>query len=397
MECKYSKYVDGYIKGELKDELKIQLLEHARGCRECSRKLNIIGSLDKTIVESLRDIPYTSRRSEIISAAESANKIPLRRIFYRCRKYLYAAVLIIALVLSSTISYKLIYKFKKAISYTDGPISKVLQLQEQHVTSLFPKYTNFIIHDGYYYVPTGDDIGREKIGKLLGTVKSAVYITGNKLFLEEGDSALYNYSNKYYSIKGVSDNVKIACEDRQSLKSPAASFIVLERKEQFKAPDTEYLFSAKADEKECGIAIKNIAKYIPFFYTFNTDELKPFIVYVQSETGNADEKENGTGYILLNYVVDSSNREDTSKWVYLRISEGKHNLSDLSEFSYVPDPVILSFELNGIKWRGYKGASGNDLYFKGEKDDVVYEVSTEGMDIEKVRQYLNSFARPAES
>lgn len=393
MERKYSKYIDDYMKGELKDEHRVKLLEHAEVCSDCSKKIKIIDSIDKTIFELLEDLPYKSRKNEIITAAESDNKMPVKKIIYNYQVYFCAAALILALLVSIK-AYKFIINYRETTSYTSDPISYVLRLQEQHVTAApYSKYTNFLVHSGYYYVPTGESINREKIDKFLGKVASAVYITGNKLFLTEGDSAQYNYSNKYYSIKGISDSKKIACEDKQSLKLPAARYIVLERRDHIEAPDTQYLFSTKGNEEECDIAIKNIAKYVPFFYTFNVDELKPFIVYVQTETGNIDEKENGTGYILVNYMLKNTSVKTAQ--VYLRISEGQHNLNDMCEFSYSPNPVISSFELNGIVWREYNGINGNTIYFKGVKGNVVYEVGSR-LSSEKVRQYLNGFARPAE-
>lgn len=391
MEQKYSEYIDDYMKGELKDDLKIKLLEHAKVCSNCSKKIKVIDSFDKTILESLEDPPYKSRKNEIISAAEASKKISIKEFIYNYQRYFYVAACILALIISIK-TYNIVINHQKTNSNTSDPISNVLRLQEQHVTAApYLKYTNFLVHNGYYYVPAGENIGKEKIDKFLGKVASAVYITGNKLFLKEGDSAQYNYSNKYYSIKGISDSEKIACEDRQSLKPPITSYIVLERKERIEPPDTQYLFNAKANEEECRIAIKNIAKYVPFFYTFNVDELKPFIVYVQTETGNVDAKENGTAYILLNYKLKS----DSTKEVYLRISEGKHNLNDLSEFGHSPYPITPSFKLNGIIWNEYNGINANYLYFKGVKDNVVYELGSKGYTSQKIIQYLNSFGKPA--
>jgi hypothetical protein len=384
MDHGYSKYIDDYMKGELKEELKEELLEHAKGCSECSRRIKVIDGFDREVLNSINELPYTSRKDEIVFAARSSKgKIWIESLVCNWRRYVYAAAAVV-LILVFALSYKTVRNMQEPLSGTKDPISMVVGIQDKYYNSVFKhKYSCFIIRNGYYYAYTDQIVGEDKIDKLIGRVSR----TGHILFLKDGDS---DYDTDYYSIIGVSADSAIAVKERYS-KSVPAGYAVLTRREPVEIPDTEHIFSAQGEPEACAAVINNLKNYMPYIYTFNTDDLDLYLVFTEKNTNRVNKDGDATGYILMNYVLKDTADKDNGKWIYLRIYEEEYPPDITGSFDHIPDKIVSSFKLNGISWQEYRGNEGKYPYFIGKKDGIVYEVGSLRFTSEEVKKYLDHF------
>lgn len=66
----------------------------------------------------------------------------------------------------------------------------------------------YLVHDGYYYVPIEEELGETNLDSKLGVVSRI----GEWEEIKEGDTPYYVPGSAYYTIKGVPDKKKIAIE-----------------------------------------------------------------------------------------------------------------------------------------------------------------------------------------
>ena len=93
-----------------------------------------------------------------------------------------------------------------------------------------PSKYEYLVHNGFYYVPINEKIDKSQLDRKLGTVTRV----GDWQVKKEGDTPQYIPRTNYYSIKGISDNSKIAVEiwGGTGLDMRVLSYEILERRKQ---------------------------------------------------------------------------------------------------------------------------------------------------------------------
>lgn len=434
MNCKYSRYLDKYLKGNIKKNDKTKLIEHIAECGECSNRLKVIENIDGIIVNALGEPPYESRKPKIIMAAESRKRtVAVHRIIHNSRKFVYAvtAVVIVVAVIITSQSYYHPQQIasdgdeqsqqRKTNETTDntndntangisnstvnikapeitGAIAKVIKLQKQYSTPEEGKSMEYIVHNGYYYVFTGEKVKKSEVDKLLGIVTRI----GVWSFKKEGDTPAYIPSTKYYSIKGVPEEDKIACENGENSKLKAESdYLVLERNEPVESANDSIIFSAKNESQGVNTALKNLQEYIPFLHEFVSDDLELSLV----NTVDKSTENKTTGFILMHYLKKDTKNNKIPSYIFVRQYEvdcdpwegviradPRTGKKIITEFDYDPEKKLSSFIINDINWEEYGTIVENTSYFRGTKGSAIFEVSSQELPSDQVKKYLETFS-----
>ena len=241
-------------------------------------------------------------------------------------------------------------------------------------------YSDYLIHDGYYYIPTQSKVDEKDLYQQLGEVTRI----GGWTYLQEGDTPLYIPGTKYYSIIGTPETEKIAVEIWGGTKQEPkiVGYEVLERKEALEEIDNSKVLGGKGDEKEVNMALANIRERVPFLYEFKLKELKPSMVSLDND---------GQHYSVLTYYTPSDYEGEDSKVIFFfQYEKGFKNAQVSGDFSHDKSKVLSSFTLNGVNWTQYQ--TTRDSYFKGEKDNVIFEVSSQNFSPKEVNIFLQSLA-----
>jgi uncharacterized protein YpmB len=243
------------------------------------------------------------------------------------------------------------------------------------------QHTNseYLIHDGYYYVPTSKEVKKSELEDELGEVARI----GGWTFLKEGDTPLYTTGTKYYSINGIPKENEIAIEIWGGTKQEPkiVTYQVLERTEPLEKVNERMVLGGKADEKEVKVALKNIREYIPFFHELTSDDLKPYMVELNND---------GEHYFVLTHYVPEKHRQGkNSKIIFMRQYETGYKVNQTGDFSHNQQEKISTFEVHGVQWEEYKSIT-KETYFKGKKEGVIFELSSQEFTSEEVKKYLET-------
>lgn len=257
-----------------------------------------------------------------------------------------------------------------------------------------PSHT--LVHDGYYYIPTDEDVQKNKLEDKLGEVTRI----GDWTFPEEGDTPEYIPGTKYYSIQGVSDKEKIAIEiwggTKQEMK--VLKYQVLERKESVMKVDEDIVFNGKSDPKEVSVALDNIRKHIQFFHEIKATDLKTFSVGMTND---------GTGYLVNTYYIPTNVKDESLKGIFIRQYKKGYVVSYDNNFAHEKNKILETFNLNGIEWKIYEpkyleqetkeNRKRQRPIFIGQKGDIVFEVTSQIYTSDEVKKYLETLTPTSEN
>jgi hypothetical protein len=240
-------------------------------------------------------------------------------------------------------------------------------------------YSDYLVHDGHYYIPTGKIVDKKELNQQLGEVTRV----GDWTYLQEGDTQVYIPGTKYYSLKNVPETEKIAVDIWRGTKQEPkiVGYEVLERKEALEEIDHSKVLGGKGDEKEVNMALTNIREHVPFLHEITSKELKPNLVRLDND---------GQHYSVLTYYLPKGTGEgDNYKVVFfLQYEKGFTSAHQPGDFYHDPNKVLSSFSIAGINWTQYE--TNIDSYFKGEKDNVVFEISSQEFSPNEVKKFLES-------
>lgn len=240
-------------------------------------------------------------------------------------------------------------------------------------------YSDYLIHNNYYYIPTQETLTSIDLNEEIGTVKRI----GNWVYLKEGDTQLFIPGTKYYSIKGTPDSEKIAAEIWGGTKQEPkiVGYQVLERKEALEKINENMIGSAKGDKKEIEIALININKHVPFFHLLKSLELEPVLVELDND---------GNHFAVLTHYAPAENSENNTKFIFVtQYNKGyKNHSNNFEDFKHNASKPLSNFTVNGIKWTQYE--SEQSSYFKGVRNGVIFEVSSQVFTPEEVKGYLET-------
>jgi len=251
------------------------------------------------------------------------------------------------------------------------------------------QYYDYIVHNGFYYVPISEEINLDKLDKKIGQVTRI----GEWQIKEEGDTLQYIPGTKYYSIKDVSEAQKIAVGILEGTKKKlnVTKYQVFERKEPIEAIKQDKVYSAKGDEQEVGIAIQNIRKQIPFFREIKSSELKVQLINLEND---------GEQYLVKSIYAPKDVKGDNSKIIFMCQYQKGYKVTNDADFVH-EDKILSSFTLNGMKWKEYAPKIwGEQLQqqpvFVGIEGDIIIEVKGQAIPHTNVKKYLEFLTQTSE-
>lgn len=241
-------------------------------------------------------------------------------------------------------------------------------------------YSDYLVHDGYYYIPTENKVDKKELDQQLGEVTRI----GGWTYLQEGDTPVYIPGTKYYSIIGTPETEKIAVELWGGTKQEPkiVGYEVLERKSALEEIDNSKVLGGKGDEKEVNMALTNIRAHVPFLHEITSKELKPSLVQLDND---------GQHYsVLIHYALLDDTVENSKVIFFHQYEKGFTSTYELGDFYHNPNRVLSSFTIAGINWTQYE--TNIDAYFKGEIDNVVFEVSSQNYTPNEVKTFIESLS-----
>jgi hypothetical protein len=239
-------------------------------------------------------------------------------------------------------------------------------------------YSDYLVHDGYYYIPTENKVDKKELDQQLGEVTRV----GIWTYLQEGDTPVYIPGTKYYSIIGIPETEKIAVELWGGTKQEPkiVGYEVLERKEALEEIDNSKVLGGKGDEKEVNMALTNIRAHVPFLHEITSKELKPSLVQLDND---------GQHYsVLIHYALLDNDSENSKVIFFLQYEKGFTSTNKPGDFYHESSKALSSFSLAGVTWTQYE--TNMDSYFKGEGDNVIFEVSSQNYSPNEVKKFLES-------
>jgi hypothetical protein len=266
-------------------------------------------------------------------------------------------------------------------------------------------YSEYLVHNGYYYIPAEVKVSKEQLGSKLGTISR----NGNWEFLREGDTTQYRPDSNYYSIKDQSPDEYIAVEimGGPAGKRTIKDYQVLKREKPVEKPDVKSIFGGKNDPLEVQAAYQNIRKVVPFLKILQSPELMMTTSVLRNDGSHYHVK---LGYRptpksrMGQTVTIPGDNHITDKDIWIQeypegyqdgILKGNH-VDYNGDFQYNPNQKIGDFISNDVKWTQYSRTYWNDQYhplFSTKVNGVIYEVSCQGCSVEEMKKLLETFTK----
>lgn len=261
-----------------------------------------------------------------------------------------------------------------------------------------------IVLNGFYYKKTDEEVTSEQLGEQVGEVKRI----GTWAIKKSGDSN-YIAPGPIYSVKDRSSDEYIV--GRGGLFKDGVNklaYIVFKKEEPVQQVDYDKILNTKGDLEEALIAVDNIKRKMDNFYQINnTDRVELNYVSYLPENGpgaeliynirEADKTVNGETNQGMLFIKEYAKQLQPSssrfeKYVWKIVLNGDVGTKQKQEA--LPPVLIDKFEMNGILWSYYTDQERNDIVLRGEKDDMYYEVTTQGdFSLEKLKELLIYFTK----
>ncbi|WML45414.1 hypothetical protein [Neobacillus sp. PS3-40] len=262
-------------------------------------------------------------------------------------------------------------------------------------------YSEYLVHDAHYYIPTYERVSKEHLASKLGTISRI----GDWEFLREGDTTQYPPNSNYYSIKDQSPDEYIAVEilGGTARKRTIEYYQVLKRAKQVEKPDVKSIFGGKNDPSEVQAAYQNIRREVRFLRILHYPELERTSIALRNDGSRYHvqlEYRPTPGSIMGQTVTIPGDDHTTDKFIWIQefpegYQDGNHPDYN-GDFQYDPNQKIGDFISNGVKWtqysRTYWHAPYNPL-FTTKVNGVIYEVSSQGCTVEEIKKILETFVQ----
>jgi hypothetical protein len=262
-------------------------------------------------------------------------------------------------------------------------------------------YSEYLVHDSHYYIPTDERVSEEQLASKLGTISRI----GDWEFLREGDTTQYPPNSNYYSIKNQSPDENIAVEilGGTARERTIEYYQVLQRAKPVEKPDVKSIFGGKNDPSEVQAAYQNIRRVVPFLRILQSPELKMTTSVLRNDGSRYHVKlqyqpipESSMGQ---NVTIPGENHI-TEKFIWIQeypegYQDGNHPDYN-GDFQYDPNKKIGGFISNGVKWTQYSRTYWNAPYnplFTTKVNGIIYEVSSQGCTIEEIKKILETFVQ----
>jgi hypothetical protein len=344
---------------------------------------NLKNEMDSKV---FNDIPF-NRNASIKSVLEgtertgdSMKRYSLKRMFPEVMGVLVCAVILFVLV-NVGIDYY-------SGSETDAGKEDSFQQSESKVENKTPEeldfpdsleeynviegdYSNFphIVFNGFYYLKTVE-VEKDKIGEVIGEVKRI----GDWEIKKDGDSNEVP-PGSIYSVIDRDPSEVIAAKQW----SNRDVYVLFEKAEQIKKIDLNTIFSAKNDPEEVRVAIENIRKHSLFLYEFTDKE--------RLELFSVSYDPNHRTLVSQGYKVAEADTDVVGILNVLQYpKDGIPISSKFSKDSYrdkvnkkewISPQLEQEFQVGDIKWGKYITFT-EEIIYKGEVEDICFEISTQG-------------------
>jgi hypothetical protein len=270
-------------------------------------------------------------------------------------------------------------------------------------------YMEYLIHNGYYYIPTEQKVSKEKLETKLGTISR----NGDWEFLREGDTSQYPPNSNYYSIKDQSPDeyIAVGIMGGPARKRPIEDYQVLKRAKLVEKPDVKSIFGGKNDPLEVQVAYENIRKVVPFMKILQSPDLKM--------TASVLRNDGSRYHVKLEYqptpnssigqtVTIPGDKYVTDKVIWIQeypegyqggIYKEKDTFNHVDyngDFQYDPNQKIGEFITNGVTWTQYSRSYQHapyDPFFTTKIKGVIYEVTSQGCSVEEMKKLLETFTK----
>lgn len=245
--------------------------------------------------------------------------------------------------------------------------------------SIHHLYDDYLIHNGYYYIPLNEEVSKEELSNKIGNVSR----NGEWNFLKEGDigNASDYYGSSYYSLKKYPDAEYLAIEVKDPTvkegNGEVVSYNLLKRVETIEEIDSTTIYNTKNDQDEIQITLNNIRNKVSFVHEFNNRNLIPF--YSELKTDGLKM------YIKLGYKNPQKN-----SLLWLTQYESGYKIDQ----DYKTNIKMESFSLQNINWDVYTNSGSSvdkeNIILIGTKENTLFQIVSEGFSIDEIKAYLNN-------
>lgn len=124
---------------------------------------------------------------------------------------------------------------------------------------------------------------------------------------------------------------------------------------------------------------------IPYFYEFNDTIVKPFSASIEEYKGQKQ------AYVVYSYDKPDTERGSGSRLLYTRIYPRDSVVRTTGDFNSELGEEKENFTLEEIKWSVFEIKGTSNIHLKGEKDEFVYEIVTQEVSLQEVKELLATF------
>ncbi|MEK3886589.1 hypothetical protein [Bacillus sp. FSL K6-3431] len=125
---------------------------------------------------------------------------------------------------------------------------------------------------------------------------------------------------------------------------------------------------------------------IPYFYEFNDTIVTPFSASIEEYKGQQQ------AYVVYSYDKPDTEKGSGSRLLYTRIYPRDSVVRTTGDFNSELGEE-KEFTLEEIKWSVFEITGTPNIHLKGEKDEFVYEIVTQEVSLQEVKELLTNFIR----
>ncbi|MBS4199165.1 hypothetical protein KHA93_05790 [Bacillus sp. FJAT-49732] len=126
---------------------------------------------------------------------------------------------------------------------------------------------------------------------------------------------------------------------------------------------------------------------IPYFYEFNDTKVTTFSASIEEYKGQKQ------AYVVYSYDKPNTEQGSGSKLLYTRIYPRDSVVRTTGDFNSELGEEIENFTLNEIKWSVFEINGTPDIHLKGDKDGIIYEIVTQEVSLQEVKELLAKLIR----
>lgn len=151
--------------------------------------------------------------------------------------------------------------------------------------------------------------------------------------------------------------------------------------------DIEVIEHADTIDEEVKAVLNTLRSKIPFLFEFSSPELKIFSASMERY------KEYNQAYLTYSYKKEGNELGSGSRLIYVRAYHKDAVVNSLGDFNTDKGEELDTFTINGIKWSVFEINNTPNAHFVGSSGDYKYELVTQEVSINDVKQILKNFKK----